>query len=255
MLRYAVTVSIALCGFASGAFAQSGCEDERGVKSAEGTKPTKVTFVNQADARMKVYWLDYDGKRQFYADVSSGKNYVQDTYMTHPWVVTDAKGQCVMMFRPVQGATVATIRSLEPVRAAAPAPPPAPASYVVTPVKNAAGVFVGCQATNERSRLSFLAVGDRVLMFAESSKFPFAEADKVEGTWAVDGGAPAAFTSDGGGANMVGMDVPNSAAAVGALTSGKTLQVVAKGISASFDLAGTSDGFSGMLQCLSASSK
>jgi hypothetical protein len=131
----------------------------------------------------------------------------------------------------------------------------ADAPYTVVPVKNAAGVVAGCQATNERSRLSLLAVGDIVLLFAESSKFPFAETDKVEGTWAVDGGAPTAFTSDGGGANMVGMQVPNSAEAVSALTSGKTLQVVAKGIKASFDLTGTSDAFGSLLECLSAASK
>lgn len=114
MLRYAVTMSIALCASASGALAQSGCEEERGVKSAEGTKATKVTFVNEASARIKVYWLDYSGKREFYADVNPGKSYVQDTYMTHPWVVTNVKGQCILMFRPLPGATTATIQSLEP---------------------------------------------------------------------------------------------------------------------------------------------
>jgi hypothetical protein len=49
---------IALCLTASGAFAQSGCEDERGVKSAEGTKDTKVTFKNDADSAIKVYWIN-----------------------------------------------------------------------------------------------------------------------------------------------------------------------------------------------------
>lgn len=125
----------------------------------------------------------------------------------------------------------------------------------VIPVKNAAGVVAGCQAVNERAGLSLLAVGDTVLLFAQSSKFPFAEADKVEGTWAADGGAPTTFTSDGGGANMVGIQVPNSAEAVGALTSGKTLQVVAKGMKASFDLRGTGNAFAGLLECMSAASK
>lgn len=248
MLRYAVAILIALCASASGAFAQSGCGDERGAKSAEGTKATKVTFVNQADARMKVYWLDYNGKRQFYSDVSPGKSYVQDTYMTHPWVVANAKGECVLMFRPVQGATVATVQSLQ-------AGATDTAAYVVAPVKNSAGVVAGCQAVNVRAGLVLLAIGDRVMLSAQSSKFPFAEADKVEGTWAADGGAPVAFTSDGGGANMVAIEVPNSTEAVGALTSGKRLDVIAKGIKASFDLAGTSDAFSGLLGCMSASSK
>jgi hypothetical protein len=49
-----------------------------------------------------------------YATVSPGKSYTQDTYMTHPWVVTNVKGECVLMFRPLPGATVATIRSVGP---------------------------------------------------------------------------------------------------------------------------------------------
>jgi len=131
----------------------------------------------------------------------------------------------------------------------------APGPYVVTPVKNGAGVVAGCQAVNEDAGIGLLAVGSSVLLSVQSSTFPFGETDKVEGTWAVDGGAPVAFTSDGGGENMVGIMVPNTAQAVGALTSGKTLQVVAKGIKANFNLAGMSDAFSGLLSCMSAASK
>lgn len=91
------------------AFAQSGCEGERGAKSEESSAATQVVFNNRSAKTMKVYWLDYDGRRTFYADVGPGKLYSQDTYMTHPWVVTDNAKRCVMMFRPMPGATLATI--------------------------------------------------------------------------------------------------------------------------------------------------
>ena len=110
MLRLALALALSVS--ATGAYAQSGCEDEKGVKSADSDTATEVTFQNQSDVTIKVYWLDYEGKRQYYADVKPGKSYTQDTYMTHPWVVTNVKGACVMMFRPLPGATVATIASI-----------------------------------------------------------------------------------------------------------------------------------------------
>lgn len=107
-----ITRSI-LCLFlslgASAAQAAGGCEAERGARSVSGTRETKVVFDNRSSDRVRVYWLDYNGRRAFYSEVQPGGSYVQDTYMTHPWVVTDTREACIMMFRPAPGATIATI--------------------------------------------------------------------------------------------------------------------------------------------------
>lgn len=95
------------------ALADSGCRVERSIKSDVSDAPTKVVFKNESGSPIKIYWLDYEGKRVFYNELLDGRSYTQDTYMTHPWVVTGPNGQCVLLFRPLRGATVATIRTVD----------------------------------------------------------------------------------------------------------------------------------------------
>ena len=132
---------------------------------------------------------------------------------------------------------------------------PAMAAYVVQPVTGADGTVSACQAINVTSGVLFLAAGSQVVLFANTSKFPFAKGDAVTGTWSVDGSPPAAFTSDGAGANMLAFDVPNTAEAVALLTAGKRLDITANAIKASFDITGTDEAFSGLIDCLNAASK
>ncbi|OYX13392.1 MAG: hypothetical protein B7Z15_07450, partial [Rhizobiales bacterium 32-66-8] len=102
-----------LTAAATGALAAEGCQDERSIKSADSATATKVQFKNESKSRIKIYWLNYDGKREHYSDVAPGRSYTQETYMTHPWVVTDTNGQCILLFRPLPGATVATITTVD----------------------------------------------------------------------------------------------------------------------------------------------
>ena len=149
-------------------------------------------------------------------------------------------------FRPVMGALVASALVTMPVMAA---------QYEIQPVTGADGKVAACQAINASTGVLFMAAGSQVLLFATTSKFPFAEGDEVTGTWSVDGSAPAAFTSDGAGANMVAFDVPNTAQAVTLLTTGKRLDITANKIKASFDMAGTADAFTGLIACLTKASQ
>lgn len=63
-----------------------------------GKVATKVVFRNKSPKTVKTYWLDYSGKRKFYAQLKPGKNYVQSTYVTHPWIVTDASDNCLGVY-------------------------------------------------------------------------------------------------------------------------------------------------------------
>jgi hypothetical protein len=111
MLR--MIMAALLITVSSAALAEENCQSEKSIKSADSDKETKVQFKNVSKSKIKIYWINYDGKREFYSDVNPGKSYTQDTYMTHPWVVTDTNGQCVLLFRPLPGATVATISSVD----------------------------------------------------------------------------------------------------------------------------------------------
>lgn len=95
------------------ALAAEDCTSERSIKSADSNQAAKVQFKNDSKSRVKIYWLNYEGKREHYSDVAPGRSYSQDTFMTHPWVVTDTSGQCILLFRPLPGATVATIKNVD----------------------------------------------------------------------------------------------------------------------------------------------
>lgn len=63
----------------------------KGLRSTNGDLPTTITFVNRAGEPVKLYWLDYEGKRKLYETIPPGKQTVQPTFVTHPWLVTDAQ--------------------------------------------------------------------------------------------------------------------------------------------------------------------
>jgi hypothetical protein len=71
-------------------------------RSINGDQSSQITFDNQSGRPVDVWWLDYDGNYVHYNTLSSeGENssYLQYTWITHPWVITDASegggGQCL----------------------------------------------------------------------------------------------------------------------------------------------------------------
>jgi hypothetical protein len=76
------------------------CRDESALRSSEYDTPTRVEFVNDTTAERRTYWIDYGGKRVLYATLAPGESYEQQTYVTHPWVLTDAAELCVGIYLP-----------------------------------------------------------------------------------------------------------------------------------------------------------
>jgi hypothetical protein len=60
-----------------------------GARSRVADVPTTVTFVNKSQHTVKVYWLNYQGRRVLYKTLRRGQSYKQGTALTHPWVITD----------------------------------------------------------------------------------------------------------------------------------------------------------------------
>ena len=64
-------------------------------RSLEGTTTSTIEFVNATGGPVRTYWLDYAGQRVLYETIPAGQSFVQDTWLTHPWVVLDAADGCV----------------------------------------------------------------------------------------------------------------------------------------------------------------
>ncbi len=67
----------------------------RAIRSLDGITTSTIRFVMNAPGTANVYWLDYSGARVLYNTVSEGENFVQPTYLTHPWVVVGTDGRCL----------------------------------------------------------------------------------------------------------------------------------------------------------------
>ncbi|MGK5441793.1 hypothetical protein ACSNN7_08215 [Micromonospora sp. URMC 105] len=73
---------------------------EHSLRSSGGGAETFVDFVNDRDGHVVVYWLDHHGQRRRYAVLEAGRSYRQQTYVGHPWVVTDGGGRALACFLP-----------------------------------------------------------------------------------------------------------------------------------------------------------
>jgi von Hippel-Lindau disease tumor supressor len=94
-IKMMLRIAALICGVSlvSGVNAQTKLPGEqRGLRSKESRVSTQITFANNSAQTVKLYWLNFEGKRVFYSALETGESLEQQTYLTHPWVVTDADG-------------------------------------------------------------------------------------------------------------------------------------------------------------------
>ena len=58
------------------------------LKSENSDNATNIRFTNGTCGTIGLYWLDFGGNRVHYGDIPPGQTHVQNTFLTHPWVVT-----------------------------------------------------------------------------------------------------------------------------------------------------------------------
>lgn len=95
LLLYAISAGVPLANAQS-----KQCESESVSISRSGKIATDITFINQRSAPVRLYWLDYSGERKFYALIAPNNRITQSTYVTHPWVITDTKNNCLGVYYP-----------------------------------------------------------------------------------------------------------------------------------------------------------
>jgi TIR domain/VHL beta domain len=86
------------------------CDREADLQSIDGLVTATITFINRTERPMKVYWLNYSGERVLYYTLKANQTAVQQTFVTHPWVVTDSANQCVGIYLPTSGSNQAILR-------------------------------------------------------------------------------------------------------------------------------------------------
>ncbi|MFN0123822.1 MAG: Ig-like domain-containing protein [Blastocatellia bacterium] len=86
------------------------CSRQSSLRSTEAVIQTEIEFVNESAETRRVFWLDYNGQLNLYGTLNPGESYVQGTFVTHPWVVTDASSQCRGIYLPIGERARAVIR-------------------------------------------------------------------------------------------------------------------------------------------------
>ena len=56
-----------------------------------------------ADGYRALFWMDYDGAPVFMDHLEPGQSATYNTYLTHPWMVTDGPGNCLEAMLPQAG--------------------------------------------------------------------------------------------------------------------------------------------------------
>lgn len=85
-------------------------EMERVAYSLSGEHETVITFRNTGFEIRRLYWLDYEGKRKLYSELLAGQEQRLDTYLTHPWLVTDEQDRALDVYYPDSRARVVELR-------------------------------------------------------------------------------------------------------------------------------------------------
>jgi hypothetical protein len=75
-------------------------ERNRAAYSVNGEYQTSITFHNGSLAVRRIYWLDYQGQRKLYTELLAGQKQRLDTYLTHPWLVTDENDRALDIYYP-----------------------------------------------------------------------------------------------------------------------------------------------------------
>jgi hypothetical protein len=83
---------------------------ERHLKSIGRSFPTSITFRNLSPHNISTFCLDHNGERVAFRTLQSSYSYVQQTHISHPWVVVDSAGRCIGIVLPGSATRTVTIR-------------------------------------------------------------------------------------------------------------------------------------------------
>ena len=86
------------------------CDLQFNLRSLDSGIPVNIEFVNETEFFHNIDWIDYQGGFVAYNGLNGGESYTQQTYVGHPWMITDGPGNCKAIFIPQGGDTKYIIR-------------------------------------------------------------------------------------------------------------------------------------------------
>ena len=106
MIRKIVAIAaVAMMAMAGQAVAAmpGGCPGGEGARSTNSNTSVNLTFRNSTDQKLTAFWLNFEGQRVRYADISPGRSWSVDTFAGHPWAFVTEHGACVDLYYTNKG--------------------------------------------------------------------------------------------------------------------------------------------------------
>lgn len=87
-----------------------GCENIDTIRSKLNDHKVTINFINKSYPKVNLFWIDFEGKEVLYNVIDKGREAIQESYASHPWVIRDESGNCLRVFVPnAEGAFQAEI--------------------------------------------------------------------------------------------------------------------------------------------------
>lgn len=163
-----------------GASGDPACADEGFISSMPSDRPGRIILENDRNRPVMVYWIDFDGLRQFQARVPAGGRMVQRTLAGHPWLVAAPNGRCLAIYTARAGDRNVRVAPGRPPELTAPAPEPA---WTPPPAPPAGGDFVNFSYDCDNGRALDVTIDNdrRVAIVSESGRAPVTLPDVSRG--------------------------------------------------------------------------
>src|SRR5690606_31388582 len=85
------------------------CGEEGRLRSQRTDIESRLIFHNRSGVPVRLFWLDYDGRRRPYMTLDPGETGVQPSFYSHPWLVTDLRGRCLGIYSARRSDTEITL--------------------------------------------------------------------------------------------------------------------------------------------------
>ena len=90
--------------------APKSCQQETDLRSDASNTAATIRFDNGRSSPVRVYWLDFAGRRVLYQTLAAGQTMYQPTYLSHRWVVATEDDRCLGIFEPKGDRSIAEVR-------------------------------------------------------------------------------------------------------------------------------------------------
>jgi hypothetical protein len=88
------------------------CRNRKNIRSMVSEEATKLTIINYSGSTRNVMWIDFGSNARSFGRLKSGDKIELNTFVTHPWMITNSSGACLQIIEPDSGERVVVLQGV-----------------------------------------------------------------------------------------------------------------------------------------------